>query len=201
MAAHFAANRVKLLGTGSRLPGPPVTNERLFETLTRTCGARTTRRAKTIAHKLGITARHLARDLHAPRSGTRNGVQAPALCRAALDNAMAEAQSTTVAYLIGHTSSPHTLLPPNIAWVADELEYTGPYLELRQACTGFANGLQVAAALLCANDLRGPGEIHRLDADLRRVRQGGAAFRARGVPAGERGADPAVAAGRLNLRS
>ena len=30
----FAASRVKLLGTGSTLPGPAVTNEQLFETLT-----------------------------------------------------------------------------------------------------------------------------------------------------------------------
>ncbi len=50
--------------------------------------------------------------------------------------------------LIGHTTSPHTLLPPNIAWVADHLGYPGQFMELRQACTGFANALMIASSML-----------------------------------------------------
>jgi 3-oxoacyl-[acyl-carrier-protein] synthase-3 len=79
-------------------------------------------------------------------------MQAPLLCHDALVGALDEARSSidSVDYLIGHTASPHTLLPPNISWVADEFQYSGPYLELRQACTGFANGLQIAAAMIGA---------------------------------------------------
>ena len=156
MAAHFSTKRLKLLGTGRSLPGPAVSNETLFEALGNTCNPRAVRRARSIAYRLGITHRHISRDLHLPLSGTRITMQAPRLCHAALSGAMLEAgiDIASVDYLIGHTSSPHTLLPPNIAWVADELQYTGPYLELRQACTGFANGLQIASAMAAANALR-----------------------------------------------
>ena len=156
MAAHFATKRLKLLGTGRSLPGPAISNESLFEALERACNPRAVRRARSIAYRLGITHRHVSRDLHVPLSGTRIMMQSPQLCHAALSGAMLEAGIgiDSVEYLIGHTSSPHTLLPPNIAWVADELHYTGPYLELRQACTGFANGLQIASAMAAANVLQ-----------------------------------------------
>jgi 3-oxoacyl-[acyl-carrier-protein] synthase-3 len=49
-----------------------------------------------------------------------------------------------LAMLIGHTTTPHTLLPSNAAWAAEELDFRGPHIELRQACTGFS------AAALCA---------------------------------------------------
>ena len=153
---HFARKRLKLLGAGRSLPGPPVSNETLFAALQKACNSRAARRARSIAHRLGIKQRHISRDLDISLSGTRETMQAPQLCRAALGKAIQEAEIdiASVDYLIGHTSSPHTLLPPNIAWVADELKYTGPYLELRQACTGFANGLQIAAAMASANALR-----------------------------------------------
>src|SRR5260370_17415083 len=38
-------------------------------------------------------------------------------------------------------------MPPNIALVADRVGFTGPYMELRQACTGFANALVIAQGL------------------------------------------------------
>ena len=156
MAAHFAAKRLKLLGTGRSLPGPAVSNDTLLEALESACSPRSVRRARSIAYRLGITHRHVSRDLHVPLSGTRITMQSPQLCHAALAGAMREAGIgiDSVEYLIGHTSSPHTLLPPNIAWVADELQYRGPYLELRQACTGFANGLQIASAMAAANALQ-----------------------------------------------
>ena len=75
---------------------------------------------------------------------------APELCRDALSDALDESGlgADAVDYLIGHTTSPHTLLPPNVSWVADALRYDGPYLELRQACTGFASALQIAHGLI-----------------------------------------------------
>src|SRR5260370_1437718 len=39
-------------------------------------------------------------------------------------------------------------MPPNIALVADRVGFTGPYMELRQACTGFANALVIAQGLV-----------------------------------------------------
>jgi len=159
--AHFATKRLKLLGTGRCLPGPAVSNQTLFEALESACNARAGRRARRIAYRLGITHRHVSRDLQVRLSGTHVTMQAPQLCGAALSGAMLEAgiDITAIDYLIGHTSSPHTLLPPNIAWVADELQYTGPYLELRQACTGFANGLQIASAMAAANALQAIGIV------------------------------------------
>jgi 3-oxoacyl-[acyl-carrier-protein] synthase-3 len=53
-----------------------------------------------------------------------------------------------LAYLIGHTTSPACLVPPNIALAADRVSFAGPYMELRQACTGFANALVIAQGLV-----------------------------------------------------
>lgn len=153
MDVQFAAHNLKLLGSGIALPGAPVCNDTLIAALDARCNRGAGRRARIIAHRLGITKRHVSRNLNAALSGTTQNNQAPQLCGVALLRALDEAGISlrSVSYLIGHTSTPHTLLPPNIAWVADELEYTGPYMELRQACTGFANGLQIASAMVSAN--------------------------------------------------
>jgi 3-oxoacyl-[acyl-carrier-protein] synthase III len=60
----------------------------------------------------------------------------------------AQLQSEDLAYIIGHTTTPACLMPPNIALVADRMGFTGPYMELRQACTGFANALIIAGGLV-----------------------------------------------------
>jgi 3-oxoacyl-[acyl-carrier-protein] synthase-3 len=66
----------------------------------------------------------------------------------ALSKALSQAKVsvTGLSYLISDTCTPHTQAPPNAEWVADKLALTSPYLALRQACTGFANGLQIASA-------------------------------------------------------
>ena len=153
MNVQFASNDLKLLGSGIALPGIPVCNDTLIAALDAHCDPRAGRRARLIARRLGIEQRHLSRSLTAPISGTTEPHQAPRLCGEALLQAADEAgvDLRDVDYMIGHTTTPHTLLPPNIAWVAGELAYTGPYLELRQACTGFANGLQIASAMVTAN--------------------------------------------------
>ena len=145
MSARFSNTRLKLLGSGSALPGDPVDNDELLAALATHCGAGKAKLARKYADRLGIRSRHVSRDLGKARSGARDGFDAPTLCSKALASA---ASRTAMSYLIGHTSTPHTLLPPNIAWVADTLNYAGPYLELRQACTGFANALAVAAAMV-----------------------------------------------------
>ena len=145
MSARFSPTQLTLLGSGSSLPGEAVGNDALLNALKRHCGVAKAHLAKRYAGRLGITSRHLSRSLEHARSGARDGMDAPSLCRKALQKS---GPVNDINYLLGHTSTPHTLLPPNIAWVADDLAYSGPYLELRQACTGFANALVIAAAMI-----------------------------------------------------
>lgn len=145
MTARFSPTRLRILGSGSALPGPPVHNDELIAALHAHCGKRTASLARRIVKRLGIESRHLSRDLSVARSGSQKGRTAPELCRLALEDATPQLD---VSYLIGHTATPHTLLPPNIAWAAEAMRYAGPYLELRQACTGFSNALVVAAAMI-----------------------------------------------------
>ncbi len=110
------------------------------------------RRGMAIAHKLGIRTRHLCRNmtsrLEAPRKGHRN----PELAALAVRCALGEAglMPHDLSYLIGHTATPARLMPPNIGQVAELLDYSGPFVEFRQACTGFANALVFAQGLLRA---------------------------------------------------
>src|SRR6201993_5313453 len=90
----------------------------------------------------------MARRLEAPRKGHRNPELAAVAVRAALCEAGSVAQD--LSYLIGHTATPARLMPPNIGQVAEILDYYGPFVEFRQACTGFANALVFAQGLLRA---------------------------------------------------
>jgi 3-oxoacyl-[acyl-carrier-protein] synthase-3 len=149
MDVRFSKTSLTLLGSGSALPGAPVNNNELLAALAARCGSNTARLARKYADRLGIRSRHVSRDLSSATSGALSGFDAPTLCGLALNAAGAGAK---MSYLIGHTSTPHTLLPPNVAWVAEKLGYAGPYLELRQACTGFASGLAIAAAMIAEDD-------------------------------------------------
>ena len=108
------------------------------------------RQGTALSHRLKIRARYLSRDFQARRETPRRRHSNPDLAAAALRRALEDARLEVgdLAYLIGHTASPACLLPPNIALVADRLGFAGPYLELRQACTGFANALIIAAGLV-----------------------------------------------------
>jgi 3-oxoacyl-[acyl-carrier-protein] synthase-3 len=137
---------------GSALPGPPVTTAELLERVEQRFGVTVARWGTAFAHRLKIDTRHICRDFvarhEAPRFGHSNPDLAAAALRAALEEARLEVND--LAYLIGHTTSPACLAPPNIALVADRIGFTGPYLELRQACTGFANALVIAQGLVSA---------------------------------------------------
>lgn len=147
---------MKVLGSGNSLPGNPVNNDELLAALAQQCGSAKARRARKYAERLGIRSRHVSRDLGKAKSGTRPGFDAPTLCKEAISDAIGDA---SMSYLIGHTSTPHTLLPPNIAWVAEELRYEGPYVELRQACTGFSNALVIAAAMIAEDNTANIGIV------------------------------------------
>lgn len=149
MTARFSKTQLKLSGSGHALPGEPVGNDELLAALTTHCGRKPAMLAERIVNRLGIKSRYVSRDLTKSVSGSRDGRDAPTLCRAALSQALGD---DAMSYLIGHTTTPHTLLPPNIAWVAEKLRYAGPYVELRQACTGFSSALLIAAAMISEDD-------------------------------------------------
>jgi 3-oxoacyl-[acyl-carrier-protein] synthase III len=143
------ARKLKVLGMGLALPGPPVTTSELLKLIEDRFGVAVSRRGAALASRLKITTRYVCRDFEARRETPRPGDSNPDLAAAALRMALEEAQLKIddLAYLIGHTTSPACLLPPNIALVADRVGFAGPYMELRQACTGFANALVIAQGL------------------------------------------------------
>jgi 3-oxoacyl-[acyl-carrier-protein] synthase-3 len=147
VSVHFANGKAKLLSSGSQLPGSAVTNAELFAHIEQHCGKKLAKKAARISRNFGINQRHLCRS---NLTGfTPPDHSAPQLCVDAIQNALLEAgRNLVIDYLIGHTTTPETLVPPNIAWVADKLNHTAPYMELRQACTGFANALQIALPML-----------------------------------------------------
>jgi 3-oxoacyl-[acyl-carrier-protein] synthase-3 len=141
------------LGTGACLPGEAITTEVLLRRASE-LGINNTRMASVIAKRLGIRERYACREMRERKEIPRAGQTNPDLCAKALREALGEAQleAPALGYIIGHTTTPSTLLPPNIAWVADLLEYPGPYAELRQACTGFANAIQLGVGMLTDPD-------------------------------------------------
>lgn len=145
-----ASGSMRVAGTGSALPGAPVATEVLLARVAAHLPAGTVRVASRIARRLGIDARHLARALADPVEGTRALDSAPRLAAAAVAAALAQAKFPVreLDFMIGHTATPHTPLPSNTAWTADELDYSGPHVELRQACTGFAAAATLADAML-----------------------------------------------------
>jgi 3-oxoacyl-[acyl-carrier-protein] synthase-3 len=156
MNVRLVSGPLRLLGDGAALPGPPVPTDELLHTIDDRFGIAIARQGFRVADRLGIRTRHFSRDFldaaEAPRAADTN----PKLCARALRQALtcASLPVQALGYLLAHTTTPHTLLPPNVAWVADELDFGGLYLELRQACCGFANALQIAAAFLAAPEAR-----------------------------------------------
>ncbi len=143
---------VSLLGMGTALPGEPVTTAQLLERLHTRFEVDVRRQGMAIAARLGIHTRHICRDLalrrEAPRAGDSNAELSARALRAALEES--GIGPNDLSYLIAHTATPGRLLPANIARVADLIDYRGPFVELRQACTGFANALVFAMGLLHA---------------------------------------------------
>jgi 3-oxoacyl-[acyl-carrier-protein] synthase-3 len=142
--------KLKVLGMGTALPGRPVTTAQLLKRIEDRFGVAVSRRGAALASRLKIATRHVCRDFEARREAPRPGNSNPDLAAIALRMALEEARLDVreLAYLIGHTTSPACLVPPNIALVADRVGFAGPYMELRQACTGFANALVIAQGLV-----------------------------------------------------
>jgi len=145
---------VSLLGMGTALPGPPVSTVELLDRLRTRFEVDVRRQGMILAARLGIRTRHISRDFtrrhEAPRAGDSNAELAARALRAALSESGVRPNDLT--YLIAHTTTPGRLLPANIAQVADLIGYRGPFAELRQACTGFANAVIFAMGLLHTAD-------------------------------------------------
>ncbi|WP_010184633.1 3-oxoacyl-ACP synthase III family protein [Sphingomonas sp. PAMC 26605] len=143
-----------LLGTGAALPGSPVTTE----TLLGRAGLDGRRHALglSVAERLGVRTRHLGRSWSTRIDTLGDGAGNPALAAQAVEAALRDAglQVADLGYLIAHTATPAQPLPSNVAFVADRLGFAGPHIELRQACTGFANALMIAFGLLAAPGAR-----------------------------------------------
>ena len=148
--ARVAPGRVRLLGLGMALPGEPVPTEVLCTTIEARFGVPAQRIGRRLAPRLQVETRHLCRNfdaaIEAPRAGHRNPELAASALRRALDDA--KLQATDLDYLLTHTATPARALPGGSAEVAALVGTRCAHAELRQACTGFANALQFAFALL-----------------------------------------------------
>ncbi|MDQ2763713.1 MAG: 3-oxoacyl-ACP synthase [Pseudomonadota bacterium] len=145
---------IAVLGMGRALPGDPIGTQELVDRLADRFGFRASRQALAVAGRLGIETRHLCRAFEARDEAALPGRSNPDLAASAISRALAQAGLTIrdIGYMIGHTTTPEQPLPANIAFVADRLGYAGPQIEVRQACTGFANALMIAFGLLAAPD-------------------------------------------------
>jgi len=150
MTAIISTDKVKLISCANAFPGSLVDNETLLNKLSLLCSKTTARQARFIAKRLGVESRYLTRSLDSARSKPQpTAIQ---LSVSAIEAAIKNTQNITeFGYLISHTATPHTLLPSNAAWISDALNSQSPFMELRQACTGFASALQIAVPMLNHN--------------------------------------------------
>lgn len=151
-----SSTSLAVLATGSALPGDPVSSVALVSLMADRFGLKRQRQALGVAERLGIAQRHICRDFDARSEKARPGDSNDSLAARALSQALDRAGLAPgdLGYLIGHTATPVQSLPGNIAFVAERIGYDGPHLELRQACTGFANALVIATGLLAMPNAR-----------------------------------------------
>jgi 3-oxoacyl-[acyl-carrier-protein] synthase III len=148
-APYCDRRSMSVLGTGSSFPGAALGSSELLDQVDQTFGLSLGKRGRAVARSIGIRSRHIVRDLCARHEAPRRGDSNAELAARAVQSALTDANRgvADIAYLIAHTATPGTLLPPGVAQVAEHLGYDGPIAELRQACTGFANALVFAASV------------------------------------------------------
>jgi 3-oxoacyl-[acyl-carrier-protein] synthase III len=141
--------QISVLGSGLALPGHAVSTTDLVTVLEDRFDFAAGREARAIAKRMGINTRHISRAFLQRHETALAGCSNADLSALALNQALDDAglKISEIGYLIGHTTTPVQPLPGNIAFVADLVGYAGPHVELRQACTGFANALMIAFGL------------------------------------------------------
>ncbi len=124
---------LRVLGMGTALPGTPLGTGELLDRIESQFGLDLRACGTAIASKLGIETRHVCRLFDRPIEGPRPGQRNPDLAVQAVRGALAEAglAAGDLAYVIGHTATPATALPANVAQVAAGLGYHGPFAEFR----------------------------------------------------------------------
>jgi 3-oxoacyl-[acyl-carrier-protein] synthase-3 len=144
--------RLSVLGTGAALPGTAMTTADLVKRTSDYLPAGAPALALRVGRRLGISSRHFVRSFDRPLEVPRAIDTAPKLAARAVGAALEAAafDASHLSMLLGHTATPHTLLPGNVAWVADEIGYRGAHMELRQACTGFAAATVLSSALVAS---------------------------------------------------
>ena len=149
-APWLSRDSIALLGSGQALPESPITTAALLDLMTNRFGFTRAREAAVVAARMQIETRHLCRDFDEPVEAARTGNSNADLAARAIEAALVDAglDAGDLSYLIGHTTTPCQALPSGISIVADKLGYQGPHVELRQACTGFANALMIAHGLI-----------------------------------------------------
>jgi 3-oxoacyl-[acyl-carrier-protein] synthase-3 len=135
---------------GLALPGEVVTTEALCDKLEARFDLPAQRMGRRLGARLQVQTRHFSRGFDAVHEVPRVGQRNPELAAQALRRALQEARMkpTELEYLLTHTATPARALPGGSAEVAELLGASCPHAEFRQACTGFANALQFASALL-----------------------------------------------------
>ncbi|WP_394245458.1 3-oxoacyl-ACP synthase III family protein [Vibrio astriarenae] len=144
MSVTFLPGTVSLLAASHQFPPQLLSNTQLISALKELSGHRYAKAAARIAPYLGIEQRHFSRSIK--KAVSRPSPSNSELTERTVRSLVNQTRLTLsdIDYLIGHTTTPDTQLPPSIAWVAEKLRYPGAFMELRQACTGFANSLQIA---------------------------------------------------------
>lgn len=138
MRTSRSPNAPRMIGSGRALPGEPIPSsviEAIFD-----------QQPGWIERKLGIRTRHWARDLTTgrPRPGCRNSELGAAAARSALT--AANLAPKEIDLLVVATASPDYALPAMAPLVQDLLGIAECVaLDIRAACTGFLQALQVAA--------------------------------------------------------
>ena len=147
---------LSVLGAGSAFPGEAISSEDLIDLIHTRFPVECRQEARAVAKRMAIETRHVCRAFLQPVESAREGQGNADLAARAVEAALADAGLAIgdIGYLIGHTTTPEQPLPSNIAHAADRLGYCGPHVELRQACTGFANALMIATGLLNAPGAR-----------------------------------------------
>ncbi len=140
----FLPMKAKLLACNHQFPNQALSTEQLLDALGELSGKKYARLGKLISLRLGVKQRHFTRSISKQVSepSPKNSQLVSSVLRSCLKDANMEINELD--YLIGHTTTPDTQLPPSIAWVAEQMGYDGLFAELRQACTGFVSGLQLA---------------------------------------------------------
>jgi hypothetical protein len=106
--------RLKVLGMGVALLGPPVPTSELLMRLEERLGIALLRPGTTLSNRLKIRARHLSRDFQTRHETPRRGHSNPDLAAAALRRALEDARLDVgdLAYLVGHTTVPPACCRP-----------------------------------------------------------------------------------------